>query len=109
MTPAELVASQRKRKDRAARTKYGSLVTTPGAGSVTLPAGARLAIRNTSVLADNTAALSIGDRTINVGAGVAGRTTVLDWLPGGSVVNIESGFDLLLDMGNGVYKKIGSG
>lgn len=97
----------RRQRLRRASSSMAALIADPTSADVTLPAGGRFAVRNAADLSDTTAALTIGDRTISVGAGVAGMTSVVDWLPQGAVVNIASGFTLLFDNGMGRWVPIG--
>lgn len=101
----QLILRQRKRRERSA---FASLVSDPSAAEITLPAGARLAIRNEGTLASTTVALTIGARTISMPASAPGGWQIVDWLPAGSVVSISTGFTLLLDIGLGAYDPIGS-
>lgn len=71
------------RKGRQNRTAFAGLIDTPAVGAVTLPAGARLALKSVaSATAGTTAATIAGtsNRTIKTPALAAGESMTLDYV-----------------------------
>lgn len=99
-------------KERANRSAFGALIAEPAVGSVKLPANGRIGLRSaTGADAGETAALLEGpsSRTIQTPVMVAGTVLTIDRLERGTVVNAEAGFDVVIDVGLGVWVKIGEG
>lgn len=104
--------SSKTQKERADRSAFSALIAEPIAGSVKLPANGRIGLRSVGgVDAGETAAMLEGpsSRTIKTPVMVPGTFIVLDRLERGTVVNAEEGFEVVLDLGLGVWVKIGEG
>lgn len=103
---------QKKQTERRNRSLYASLIEDPTESEITLPANGRFAFLATaSHDAGETVCTVAGpsDRTIVCKAMASGAYQKLDGLERGSVVTVSAGFDMLLDMGLGVYVKIAEG
>ena len=98
------------RKERQNRTAFAALIDTPAVGAVTLPAGARLALKSVAgAIAGTTAATIVGtsNRTIKTPTLAAGESMTLDYVERAAVVTPAAGFEVLLDTGLGRFAKIG--
>lgn len=102
------------RKVRQDRAAFKALIAVPVTGAVTMPANAQLAFRSVAgAVAGTTAGTMVGptNRTIKTHALDAGaimnhRTIYAER---GTVVTPAAGFELLLHVGLGVFRKIGEG
>lgn len=100
------------RKQRRNARAYTALITTPGTGAVTLPAGIRIALKSVSgCIAGTTAATLAGtsNHTIKTPLLDVGGKVVVDFVERGTVVTPSVGFDLMIDKGLGRFVKIGEG
>lgn len=107
-----LNAIRKARKERANRSAFSALIAEPAVGSIALPANGRVGlVAVAGAEAGELAAILEGpsSRTIQTPAMVAGTILVIDRLERGTVVNAEEGFDVVLDVGLGVWTKIGEG
>lgn len=108
MKQAQVIAKNR--KERQNRTAFAALIDAPAVGAVTLPAGARLALKSVAgATAETTAATIAGtsNRTIKTPVLVAGESMTLDYVERAAVVTPAAGFEVLLDTGLGRFAKIG--
>lgn len=108
MKQAQVIAKNR--KERQNRTAFAALIDTPAVGAVTLPAGARLALKSVAGATAGTTAATISgtsNRTIKTPALVAGESMTLDYVERAAVVTPAAGFEVLLDTGLGRFAKIG--
>lgn len=104
---------RKKRRRRADVSSFAALVAAPVVGSVTLPANARLGFRRPSgiVAAGTLIATLTGPTTreIRAPALAANEIHVLDYTERGTVVTPAFSFDVLIDSGLGVWRKIAEG
>lgn len=108
MKQAQVIAKNR--KGRQNRTAFAALIDTPAVGAVTLPAGARLALKSVAGATAGTTAATIAgisNRTIKTPALAAGESMTLDYVERAAVVTPAAGFEVLLDTGLGRFSKIG--
>lgn len=108
MKQAQVIAKNR--KGRQNRTAFAALIDTPAVGAVTLPAGARLALKSVAGATAGTTAATIAgtsNRTIKTPALAAGESMTLDHVERAAVVTPAAGFEVLLDTGLGRFAKIG--
>lgn len=108
MKQAQVIAKNR--KERQNRTAFAALIDTPAVGAVTLPAGARLALKSVAGATAGTTAATItgtSNRTIKTPALAAGESMTLDYVERAAVVTPAGGFEVLLDTGLGRFAKIG--
>ena len=108
MKQAQVIAKNR--KERQNRTAFAALIDTPAVGAVTLPAGARLALKSVAGATAGTTAATIAgtsNRTIKTPALTAGESMTLDYVERAAVVTPAAGFEVLLDTGLGRFAKIG--
>lgn len=102
--------TSKNRKGRQNRKAFNSLINSPAVGAITLPAGARLALKSVSGATAGTTAATItgvSNRTIKTPLLVAGGSVKLDYVEPRAVVTPASGFEVLLDVGLGRFVKIG--
>lgn len=107
-----LITTRRKARARADRKAFSTLVHTPATGAVALPAGARLGFTVGSNIPKGEAVASVKaatERTIVSPGLKAGERMVLDFAERAAVVTPEQGVTLELDIGLGVWAKIGEG
>lgn len=111
---------RRRQKDRANRSQFASLVATPAVGPFTMPAnGCIRFVATAGATAGNLAATLVGpfynqakekiDREIRTPALAAGGYVKLDRIEEGVQVEAETGYDVQLDVGQGVWRKIAEG
>ncbi len=103
---------RKRRKLRADRSAFGALIAEPVTGGITLPANARLGLRSVAGTEEHTMAATLdgpSSRTIFTPGMEAGTILAIDHTERGTVVNAEEGFEVVLDLGLGVWVKIGEG
>lgn len=103
MKPLAYIKAQRIRRNLSA---FKALIDTPASSTAQLPANGRFAIRSTAGNAAGTLALTIvTNRTINIYTKVliSGQIQIVDNIQKAAVVTVETGFDLLLDIGMGKF------
>lgn len=97
------------RKLRQNVTQFDAYIAAPATGSLTLPASGRFCLVATSAAAEGTLAVTIvnsATTTISVHAMLVNDSIVIDNIQAFSQVTVQAGFDLLLDTGLGIYKKV---
>lgn len=103
-------SEERREQDRYTRTKFASLIKTPVVGAVTFPAGAMMFLRSVTGCAAGTTAATFttshGARTIKTKLLVAGQTLDGIYIERAIVVTPASKFDILIQVGLDVLKKI---
>lgn len=100
------------RKVRQDRAAFKALIAVPVTGAVTMPANAQLVFRSVAgAVAGTTAGTMVGptNRTIKTNTLDAGDATLSIHAERGTVVTPSAGFELLLHVGLGVFRKIGEG
>lgn len=115
MQPGAYAASRRlriNREERNTASAFKALVASPVTGLVTLPAGGRLRFRSPAGCAAGTTAATIvsGSTTlVKTPLLAAGESTFTVWAYKGAQVTPAVGFDLMVDVGMGVYSKVAQG
>ncbi|HWV46418.1 MAG TPA: hypothetical protein VN039_10450 [Nitrospira sp.] len=103
----------KRRRERQNVAFFKTLLATPATGAFKLPANARLAFQSVAGAAQGTAAATlVGASTRNIAcptALVAGDYFVFDNAEIGTTITPSAGWNVLLDVGLGVFKKIGAG
>lgn len=110
MRTSEVV--RKARRERQNVSAFKALRATPAVAPFALPAGARLGFRRASIVAEDTTAATLtgpSTRTIKTPALAAGEIMVLDFAERGTLVTPAFGFDVMLDVGQGRFEKIGEG
>lgn len=103
---------RRNAKFRWNAARFKALIESPAVDQVVLPANGRLGISNASGAAAGTTALTITastNKTIKVPLLEADEIAVIDYAEKGSVIDIEPGFKLFVDVGLNKFQLIGQG
>lgn len=93
-------------------TAFKDLIETPETNQVVLPANGRFAISKSSGASAGTSAMTITTstvRAIKTPLLSANQLMILDWFEKGATIDIESGFELFVDVGLNEFKKIAEG
>lgn len=98
---------QQTRQDVSA---FKSFMKTPVSGSFRLPANCELVVRALNPVEIGAQIASIGDRTLFTPVAMdVGATRRIGYFSRGLLVSLTNNFDLYIDQGLGVYKRIASG
>ena len=102
---------QKERKSRQRLSAMRAFAAAPGSGALTLPVGGRFSFRSLASKTLGSPVASItGARVVNLvapAAMVAGSSLTVDWLPPGSIITLEVGYDLYFAEG-GYFTKVAS-
>lgn len=110
----------RRQKDRQDRAQFAALVATPAVGTFQMPANGRIRfVATAGAVAGTLAATLVGpyrnqagesvDREIKTPELPVGGSVKLDRIEEGVQVQAEAGFDVQLDTGLAVWRKIAEG
>lgn len=112
MDARQLLQVHQKRKERANVLAFNPLIATPATGDFPMPANGRIRfVSGAGCAAGTTAATLTGasDRTIKTPLLASGGVVKLDHVEKDVVVTPSAGFDVEVDCGCGIWRKIAEG